>query len=82
MLGVVLVIFFGVIYQENYIADATAYLLQLQRIVAPYITPDQRLAFSSRAAQLQGRSDFVLLVEDLVAVGKANNAKLPSFSIF
>lgn len=65
-----------------YINRAANHLEQLQRIVAPYITPEQRIIYSSRASQLHTRHQYVELLNELTEVAKKNRTYIPTFDIY
>lgn len=65
-----------------YINRAANHIEQLQRIVAPYVSQDQRIAYSSRVAQMHTRQQYVELLADLTEVARKNNAYIPTFNIY
>ena len=81
-MGIMISAYFGLLYQTTYISRANAHLSQLQRIISPFVTEQQRLIFSSRAAQMTTRAEFQKLLIDLTDVATANGAKTPSFATF
>jgi len=66
----------------SYIIRASNYLEQCERVVAPALTPDQRVLIASRVAQIQSKQDFIKIVEELRRTARTNNLILPEFSIF
>jgi hypothetical protein len=64
-----------------YIVRAANHLTQLQMIVAPYISADQRLVYASRASQLETKKDYTVLVDELGALMKSHNLTIPTFNI-
>lgn len=65
-----------------YINRAANHLEQLQRIVAPYVPPEQGIVYASRASQLHTRQQYVELLDELTEVAKKNNAYVPTFDIY
>lgn len=65
-----------------YTVQAASYIEQLQRIVSPKLTEDQRLEFRSRVAQISKRSDYVAISEDLKHIAEVNKLYVPAFDIF
>lgn len=68
--------------RQIYVIRASAYANQLQKIAAPFLTDKQILVYSSSLAQVQTRSGYVELVEDLRRVISGNKAIDPGFAIF
>jgi hypothetical protein len=68
--------------RENFISTGAVYLDQSQRIIAPFLTDDQRVVLRSRAASMQTRADFDNLNSDIVNVAQTNKVSLPKFVPF
>jgi hypothetical protein len=65
-----------------YTVNAASYIDQLQRIVSPKLTADQRIEFQSRAAQISKKADFVAITDELRRTAEANKFYTPTFDIF
>jgi len=65
-----------------FITNGAVYLDQSQRIIAPYLTDNERIVLRSRVAQMKSRSDFDRVNADLTKVATANNVALPAFAPF
>lgn len=66
----------------GYVIRAANYADQLQQIVAPYVTPAERLRYSSKFAQVTTRQEYVSLIEELKLVAQKNAAKVPDFALY
>ena len=66
----------------SYIIQASNYLEQCERVVAPAIPLDQRLLIASAVAQIRSKDDFLKIVDRLHTIAKSNNLNLPEFSVF
>ena len=66
----------------SYIIQASNYIEQLQNVVAPVITEDQRLQFRSDAAQIESREDFKRIVDELYRIAQKNGLHVHQFRIF
>lgn len=65
-----------------YTVRAANYLEQMEQIISPRLTVEQRIDYKSRAAQMTRKSDFVAIVDDLKRVAEANRFSVPAFDIF
>ncbi|MCK1337156.1 hypothetical protein IVB38_14240 [Bradyrhizobium sp. 38] len=68
--------------RTSYIVRAANHLEQLQTIIAPSLSVEQRVGFRSRMAQIQSKSDYERLVSDLAAAVRDQSAVLPAFDAF
>jgi MFS family permease len=64
-----------------YIVRAANQLVQLQTVVAPYISTDQRLMYASRVAQIETKADYIALVDELTAIITERKLTAPSFDL-
>ncbi|WP_338826760.1 hypothetical protein [Bradyrhizobium sp. 27S5] len=66
----------------GYIVKSNAYIEQLQRASAPYMTSDQRLVVSSKAALIESKSDYDALVKEMIDALAAHGLKAPTRDVF
>lgn len=76
------VIFSLQLAQTIYANRAAAHMEQMQRLVAPYITQDQRLILASRFASMHTRKEYVDLLDEMSAIATANGKRVPEMSIY
>ncbi|MDQ7247913.1 hypothetical protein [Dongia sedimenti] len=69
-------------FRTVYVQQAAVYLAQLNRIVAPYIAPQEALAFQSRAALVETRASYVALEAELKAIAEKNGVAAPEFFVY
>lgn len=65
-----------------YVIRAANHMEQLQRVVAPHLSEQQRLVFASRFASMTTKSQYVGLVNELAEVARRNSAHVPDFDIY
>jgi hypothetical protein len=75
-------IFFVNLFRISYIVRASNHADQLLRIVAPYISLEERLRYQSQLAQVASRKDYVYLVNTLRSIAAAQHATVPEFIIY
>jgi hypothetical protein len=68
--------------REVYVLRGAIYLSQSERIVAPYLTPQDRVLLASRISMMRSKADFDAVNDQLKAVSQANKLRLPDFSAF
>ncbi len=71
----------GVI-RVRYIHGAQTYLDQLSTLAAPVMDSSQEELLRARVAAIQGREDYVAIVDGLVSAISARDVPVPSFSIW
>lgn len=64
-----------------YVVRASAHLDQFQRIVAPYVTPEQRLTLASRVAQMTTEAQYRDIVRDMSEVASQKKLTIPDFDL-
>jgi hypothetical protein len=64
----------------SYTIRASNFLDQSQRIIAPVITPDERLLMASVVARMRSKDDFDKVVDRMRVIAKAHELNLPDFS--
>jgi uncharacterized membrane protein YvlD (DUF360 family) len=69
-------------FRVTYIVEAAAHIHQIQEIVYPVISEDQRKAFISRAAQISSRDDYEKMEGDIKIIAEKHDLKIPIFTIF
>ena len=69
-------------FRINYVITAAAYFEQLERIVAPFVSAQDRLQFESRFARLTTRQEYVQLVDELRGLARDNKVSTPTFAIY
>ena len=69
-------------FRVMYVVRAANHVEQLQRIIAPFITQEQRIVFQSRFAQVTTRHEYVQLVVELRNIAAKNDAKSPEFNAY
>jgi hypothetical protein len=68
--------------RQTFITNGAIYLDQTQRIISPFISPEERIIFGSRAAQMKSKGDFEILDSEFRRIAQVNNVALPKFSAF
>jgi len=68
--------------REVYVLNGAVYLAQSERIVAPYLTPEDRVLLASRISMMSSKADFDAINDQLKAVSQTNKLRLPDFSAF
>ena len=69
-------------FRMVYVIRATNHMEQLQRVVAPYASEQQRLVFASRFASMHTREQYIALKSDLVKIANTNNIRVPDFDVY
>jgi hypothetical protein len=66
----------------TYIVRASGQLQQLQDIVAPILSDDERMKLRSSVAQIHSREDYQNIVNQISKIAEKNGLSVPSFNIF
>jgi len=66
--------------KTKYINDAVTYYEQLTSIVAPYVDEQKMSQFESDFAQINSKSDYESIINDLLLIADENNLQKPEFS--
>jgi hypothetical protein len=82
VIGIEIGVLLVVLARASYIAGGAIYLDQTQRIIAPFISSEERVLFASRAAQMKSKTDFEVLDRDLTRIARMNQVEVPKFSPF
>ncbi|WP_091957327.1 hypothetical protein [Bradyrhizobium shewense] len=65
--------------RTSYVVRAANHLEQLQAIIAPYITAEQRIEIKSRIAQIQSKSDYEAIVNEVASAIHNRHLVMPTF---
>ncbi len=66
----------------TYIVRAANHIEQFQRIVAPFITENQRLSLASRVAQIASKDDYEKIINELTTIADMHHLRVPQFDIY
>lgn len=67
--------------KEEYAKDAIGHYDRLLAIIAPHITPEEKLVFDSRFAQIENRDEYIKIIQEITRIAKVNNLRVPKFKI-
>ncbi|WP_284336584.1 hypothetical protein [Comamonas sp. NoAH] len=70
------------VYRVAYVNRAANYFERLSHIVAPLQTDLQRVQVRSQFAQVTTREEFVKVIDGMRSLARANNLKVPDFTIY
>jgi len=68
--------------QYVYVNSAVTYFNQLMTVCGPFINNEKSQALKSQFAQIQSRSDFLSLTNELLEIAKKRKLKTPEFEIW
>ena len=81
--GWILIGFFQINHARlTYIIQAVSHIEQMQAIVLPYISNEQRILIKSKIASIHSRSDYKHVDDTIRHTLKENNVEAPDFDIF
>lgn len=65
--------------RQEFIESGAIYLSQAQRVVAPYISAEERVRLASRIAQMSSKEDYEAINRDLRTIAEPNKLRLRKF---
>jgi len=70
-----------VVYRDVYVMRVQAYVARLKTIVAPYVSEQDRLMFSSRISRVTSRQEFITIIKELQEIEKQNKIEPTTMSL-